>query len=387
MLFDNFLKVKFDCNIGSLVFMRILFASPSGGIVGGITRWTDHLMAYYNANPPQNIDLVLLPMGRNFFYNINSKNIFLRLKNAFIDYRNIFSEFKKALLQNKFDILHISSSGSLGLFRDYYMASYARRKGLKTVVHFHFGRIPELAKVRNWEWWCLCQVLKKVDRVIVMDRLSLNTLCNLGYKNISMIPNPLSLSVENIITSNANIIRKPKTILFAGHVIETKGIIELVEACRNISDIQLRILGRISSEMTELLKQKSNNAPWLQIEGEKEHSYVIKSMLESDIFVLPSYTEGFPNVILEAMACGCVIVASSVGAIPEIIADSCKHPCGVLVAPHSSFEIEASINRILVDKSFKEKLRVNAIRKVYSKYRIEKVWNEILKMWTNVYSM
>jgi len=53
-------------------------------------------------------------------------------------------------------------------------------------------------------------------------------------------------------------------------------------------------------------------------------------------FILPSYTEGFPNVILEAMALGKPIIATSVGAIPEILSEE----CGVVMKPRDQRDIE-----------------------------------------------
>ena len=59
----------------------------------------------------------------------------------------------------------------------------------------------------------------------------------------------------------------------------------------------------------------------IQCCGEVSKEEVIKHMLSADLLLFPTYTEGFPNVILEAMVSGLPIISTPVGAIPEIIED------------------------------------------------------------------
>ena len=62
----------------------------------------------------------------------------------------------------------------------------------------------------------------------------------------------------------------------------------------------------------------------------------------SDVFVLPSYTEGFPNVIIEAMAMGKPIIATSVGAIPEMLDEG----CGVVVPPKDADSLQKALQKV-----------------------------------------
>ena len=55
----------------------------------------------------------------------------------------------------------------------------------------------------------------------------------------------------------------------------------------------------------------------------KGHDDAMRMLANAEIFVLPSHTEGFPNAVLEAMALAKAIIASRVGAIPEMLADEC----------------------------------------------------------------
>lgn len=66
-------------------------------------------------------------------------------------------------------------------------------------------------------------------------------------------------------------------------------------------------------------------------------------MLKCTVFVLPTYTEGFPNVVLESMACGCPIVATSVGAIPEMLDGG----AGIVIEPRNVEQLRDAVAWVL----------------------------------------
>ena len=98
-----------------------------------------------------------------------------------------------------------------------------------------------------------------------------------------------------------------------GHVIPTKGIYEMVDACKEIPNIRLNIIGTITSEVKEeIIRRVGGLSDWIVFRGVLPHETVIKEMLYSQVFVLLSYTEEFPNVICEALSCGLPVVCSDV---------------------------------------------------------------------------
>lgn len=363
--------------------MKILLASPYGGIPGGISRWTGHIVDYYNRHGKSDCDLKIFPMQRSVFVNINSSMLY-RLRWAVKDYSKLISLFRKEITSNHYDILHLTSSASISLLKDFIMLRMARRRGIKTIIHFRFGRIPELIEKNNWEWKLLKIVVKLADKVIVIDKASYNTLINTGFNNVILLPNPVAPAVLNIVASNSSIKREQGVVLFVGHVVKTKGIFELIEACKQIPNIKLRIVGHIETETRLKIEDVSNNAKWIEIIGEEPYDEVIKEMLRCDIFVLPTYTEGFPNVILESMACGCAIVASSVGAIPEMLEDENDKKCGLQVAPQDVIGLCSAVKSLLYDDAMKAEFRLNATNRVNEKYNMLSIWKQLCLIWNNV---
>ena len=361
---------------------KILLVAPYGGVPGGISRWTSHIVEYYGRCGLQDCELDLVPMGRSTFVNINSSIVY-RLWSAFKDYRAILRDYHNKLRAKRYDVMHLTSSASLSLVKDLYILAQAKRCGVRSIVHFHFGRIPELALQRNWEWRLLTKVVKAADRVVVIDKMSYDTLLAEAFTNVVLLPNPVAPAVIDIVAKSATVERVPRTILFTGHVVKTKGVFELLEACSKMEKISLKLLGHITPQMQEQIETAYPEASWLTICGEKPYEEVIGEMLACDVFVLPTYTEGFPNVILESMACGCAIVTTPVGAIPEMLDIAGEAPCGVCVEPKSAEVLGTAIESLLADEEQKRLLGSRAKSRVVEQYSIESVWQQMVDIWKN----
>ncbi len=131
----------------------------------------------------------------------------------------------------------------------------------------------------------------------------------------------------------------------------------------------------------EQMRQIGGNGEWLILEGEVGHERVIRELLSTNIFVFPSHTEGFPNVILESMACGCAIVATSVGAIPEMLDIGCSEPCGLCSDPKDVVSLRRNIQYFLDHPSEAREYARRAMRRVKDMYSVESVWAKLVSIW------
>lgn len=366
--------------------VKVLFVAPYGGVPGGISRWTSHIIDHYKEHGHDDCQLGLVAMGRSSFVNIHMP-LWRRLWSAWIDYRAIFRNLIAEIDNGQYDVMHLTSSGSLSLFKDIAMLKMARRKGLKCVIHFHFGRIPELSKQNNWEWRLLKKAVKLSDRAIVIDRASYDVLVSSGCQGIELLDNPIASQVVKTISENCDVRREDRVVLFTGHVVRTKGIFELLRACASIDGVLLKIVGHITAEMRqEIEREFGADALWYKAYGEMPYADVIKEMQKCDIFVLPTYTEGFPNVILESMAAGCAIISTPVGAIPQMLEDDEKGKYGLLVEPRDVKQLHDAIGHLLNDEPLKDEMRRNVQRRVNERYNIDVVWSKMLKIWKSCVS-
>lgn len=363
--------------------MRVLLAAPASGASGGICRWTKHVKAYYESLIEKPVQLEIFDLARSEFIP-DDISIIPRLRLALKDYGSILKSFKGTLSRNKYDVVHITSSAGLGLIRDLLMLKMARKKSVKNIVHFRFGRIPQLFEQKNWEYRLLVKVVKRADKVIVLDKSSYESLQKNGCSNIELLPNPLSPSVMQAISKIGVIEREPGLLLFIGHCIETKGVFELVQACKGLSNIRLRLVGAIQNDINEQLLEMANHEQWLEIVGEQPYEEVIRQMLTCDVFVLPTYTEGFPNVIVEAMACGCAIVTTPVGAIPEMLETEEENQFGILTPVKDVESLNKSITSLLTSNQLKKECGDNARKRVMERYSMDAIWSRMLEIWDKV---
>lgn len=367
--------------------MKVLLCSPyeqrEGIVSGGVNVWGKNILKYYQAISAP-LELEAVSYDREYEVKEDS-SIFSRVYHGVKEYRRAISKTRKELKRTQYDVVHLCSSAQLSLFKDYIVAKMSQRMGAKAVVHFHFGRIPDLAKKQNWEWKMIVEVARNAHRVVVMDMASYQTLQSMGIKNCSYLPNPLSSDIINQVESlRDKISRKENKIVFVGHVIVTKGVCELVKACSEIPDIELHIIGTIDSQMRNIitgLVRDSGQSDWLKIRGCMPHEKVIEEMLSSKIFALPSYTEGFPNVILESMACGCGIVTTPVGAIPEMLNIHGDSPCGLVAAVNDTDELKEKLEIILRDNGTYDLLSNNAVKRVNELYAMPQVWGQLCAIW------
>lgn len=360
--------------------MRVLMCSPVKG-TGGISRWTNALLNFYQNHSESNIIL------HNYYptkgkQSLATTPILTRIKNAWANYYPFLAGLKRQIKEFNPDVIHLVSSASLALLRDYIAIKICKRYGKKTIIHFRFGRIPDLFILKNWEFKLLTKIIKMVDYTLVLDNKSFSTLVKNGYKNVKLLPNPLSEQVNNLINKTSAWEPGNKTILFVGHVLPSKGIQELIIACRQIKNINLRILGLIPDGYDRELKKIAGDY-WNKIEflGNQTIETVIDEMSHCGIFVLPTYTEGFPNVIIEAMGVGCPIITTPVGAIPEMLQISEPNPCGICVPVMEVEALKEAIIKLSSDTNLCLQFSRSAKERANSVYSMSSIWKQLCDTW------
>ena len=361
---------------------KILFCTPYEGIsnsnLGGISVWAKAIVAQYE-QASQQVELLLQPLDRKTY--VRGVGPLVRLWRGVVEYLSLVKVVKRRIRSEKPDTVHLCTTASLGLIKDYFIFRYAKSRGIRTVLHFHCGRIPEIFRNNNWETKLLKRVFKNTDIPVVMDNSSLLTLDRMSVQGAVYVPNPLSSFVSKTVSANeGNVERVDKRLLFVGHVVDIKGVYELVEACSRLSDVTLRMVGHVEDDVKSRLENiaSAREGNWLCFTGGLSREETIKEMLAADALVAPSYIEGFPNVILEAMACGTPIIASGVGAIPEML-DNGK--CGVVIKPRSADEICNAVEKLLSDKELKSSMAAKAKERVNNEYSISSVWDRLVNVW------
>ncbi len=136
-------------------------------------------------------------------------------------------------------------------------------------------------------------------------------------------------------------------VVYVGRLVPEKGLRELLEAMATLAPqrpkLQLALVGE--GPMRAELDAKVAADPTLHVHlpGAQGPHEVARWMAASDLVTLPSYSEGHPNVLVEALACGRPVVATPVGGIPEVV----DADCGLLVAARDPVALAAGLRDAL----------------------------------------
>lgn len=160
-----------------------------------------------------------------------------------------------------------------------------------------------------------------------------------------------------------------RKVVFLGHVRKEKGIRELVEASNNLNgSYDIDIYGPIvHHELKRLIKESG-----VSYKGVLQPDHVVDTLASYDVLILPSYREGYPGVIIEALSVGMPVIATDLPSINEMVEDGKN---GFLVEPQNPKIIEKKILKF--DQELYEKMRAEALRS-FVNFDQEKVMQKIL---------
>lgn len=199
---------------------------------------------------------------------------------------------------------------------------------------------------------------------------------------IFVIPNGIDLKKFLNIQKEDTTSNGEKIVLYVGSLRPVKGVKYLIEAMRivikNKPDTKLVIVGDgTEREQLEMLVRSLKLGRYIKFVGMVPNENVPEYMISSDIFVLPSLSEGFPNVILEAMASGLPIICTEVGGMREIIKEGEN---GFMVSTKNIEELSEKVLMLLQDDELRKNISKNN-KIAVKKYDLENVVERIEKIY------
>ena len=251
------------------------------------------------------------------------------------------------------DIVHINTAlvPTATLLRAGLLALVARAAGARVIVHAHSGRI-DLWLRAPLRRMLVRLALAPASRVLTVSESSRKFLASsLGPARVILVDNGVDPAAYTPVAEPAA--HEPPTILFAGVLSPRKGLIDLIEASTELQRRglahQLVVAGGAPEEgpqaEAETREAASHGAPARFI-GMQPHEEMARLYRGADVFCLPSWWEAMPLTVLEAMASGLPVVASTVGDIPRAIEDGVT---GRLVAPQQPEALADALDPLLRD--------------------------------------
>lgn len=168
---------------------------------------------------------------------------------------------------------------------------------------------------------------------------------------------------------------------YIGRLVDGKGLEDLFHAVANLNFSSFRLLicgtGPLENKLKNMARDLkiSDKIEW---RGFVPYSKVPQALSEIDIFVYPSWHEGFGRSIMEAMAMEKPVVATNVGGIPDLVKDDAN---GFLIEPHQSKKLAEKIKTLINNKELREKFGKSGREWVTKNFE----WNGGIKKFANLF--
>ncbi|MDD5433191.1 MAG: glycosyltransferase [Candidatus Pacebacteria bacterium] len=197
---------------------------------------------------------------------------------------------------------------------------------------------------------------------------------SIPQRKVRLIPN----FIDTSIFKPFSIAKQIKTVVYVGRLAKEKNLFNLIEA---ISELKLKLVligkGPQENDLKIFAKEKNANVEFL---GAVANERLPEILNQFSIFVLPSFYEGSPKALLEAMACGLVCLACNVEGIKEII----NHKENGYLCQTNSQSIKSSLSELLNDQALQNKISQNARETILEKFCLEKIIEQEIALYLNL---
>ena len=330
---------------------------------GGIASWTKKFLATFPDD-----EYKIFPVSSSPKPRTGKEGVIERSLSGFTALSRILKEVEETMKEHKIDILHTTTSGSLGSYRDIRVAKLCKKYGIKSIMHCRYGCITEDYQSKGLVGILLRKSMSLFNQIWVLDSRSYNTLKGIPTLADKVHLTPNSIEVKEPMNPTP---KEYKRVAFIGNLIPTKGLYELVEACTR-TEVRLDVIGPGADEVVAKIKDLAGDKldKSIFIHGKLPNPEAVKFMHDVDVVALPTYYpwEGFPISIIEAMSYGKLVISCPRAAISDMLTAVDGSQCGILVEPKSDDAIKEGIEWCLLHKKEADKMCRKAYEKVLKCY-------------------
>lgn len=278
-----------------------------------------------------------------------------------------YAQFRALLRRHRPDVVHIHSSFGPSFYRKMPFILMSKRAKIPVINHIHgaeFG--PFYADASRAKRWLVRRIYGKCDHFLVLSGEWAERIGQIvPRERITILENYSIQAVEEPTKESGS----SHQILFLGEIGRRKGGYDMPEILRlvkgKVPDVHLLMAGAGDQEgVTRLLTEKGCREAakfpgWLR--GKDKD----KALRESAVFLLPSYDEGMPMSVLDAMGYGLPIVSTNVGGIPQLVKEGVN---GYLCAPGDTKAMAKALILLLTEKERRYQAGMESLRMVRERF-------------------
>jgi glycosyltransferase involved in cell wall biosynthesis len=256
----------------------------------------------------------------------------------------------KLLRTNDLRGVIIFASAGFSFYEKICMSACCRIFGIQDILFVRSGHFMTAVRTSPWTAFWVKLLLKVPFMIGAQGNNWVDFYNSVGVETarISIICNWLPEWVKIVDTPKIRKLGKPVHFIFVGWLTKEKGVVEILDA---ISELRSRFRFRLtfvgSGTLETQVKQRIENSNWgsdIVALGWKNSEEVQQLLMSADVFVLPSYAEGFPNALLEAMAKGLPAICSDVGGVSESLHHGVN---GFLIPPRKCQHLVEAMDQYL----------------------------------------
>lgn len=295
-----------------------------------------------------------------------------------------YARIVKAYQKTKFSIVHVHMSERASIRRKGIVMKYAQKRGAKIVLHMHGAEFEVLYRAMNESKKAYVRnTLELADKIIILGEYWR------GFVG-GLVSDPSKVCVVYngvVVPKSYKYSQTSNNILFLGAVSKRKGIDTLLDALKDKASILsesccVNIYGPDVEGDFENRIEENGLSEWVKYCGWLDKKNKAQVLENSSINILPSYNEGLPMTILEAMSYGVPSITTSVAAIPEAV----NGKNGIVIEPGD----KDALANALVNLTFNKEKRIQLSKQAYidaiNKFSVEKhiaqvqeIYREIIK--------
>lgn len=361
--------------------LRLLLVSPLPPPAGGIATWTQGVV---NGPLSDWIDIDVVDSAPSAKQTVHGRSRlrFDRIRDAL----GLLARLALRLVRHRPDLVHVNTSYFWAFLRDGLAVWMASLAGARTLLHFRGGDFPEFAEGRRGPAGRFVEAtLRRADRLLALTGPTRDYLERVASpERVRLVPNFVRLEDFGTPPDRSERGSGPVEVLYVGWIVEPKGIRELLAAAQALPELRFTLVGPVQPDFEASLRET--------LEVERHHvellppqprDAVLALYRRADVFVLPTWREGFPNVVLEAMAAALPVVATPVGAIPDAVRDGCE---GLLVPPRDAESLTAALRSLANDPERRRSLGRAARARAESTFSLDAVADQLASLYEELAS-
>ena len=295
-----------------------------------------------------------------------------------------------AILKSDAELVHINSSlNAKAYWRDLAYLVIAKLCGARVLYQVHGGRLEEFAPRGLFAAFVRAS-LRLADAVVVLSREQLGVFrsCLAGHA-IDVVPNGIDCAPYTVYNRAAPEPAQPLRLIYIGRLAPGKGLTETIEALRiaRLRGVAARLVLAGSGSQEARLRQHVRDAGLMRevaFVGPAWGAHKAQLLSQADVFLLPSYAEGLPYSLLEAMAAGVVPVVTPVGAIPDVVSE---HEHGLFVAPRDAESIAQAIGELAAERARLARMSAACRARIAAGYSLERVARDFSQLYWDLCAM